>query len=313
MANHNLIIDTDAGVDDAVALLAALSAPGVDLPAVTAVFGNVDVDQAFRNVGLVMQVAGRTAPLYRGAGRPLLGAPLSSTGLMGPDGLGGATGEMQPPALEAPAEHAALALVRMVRAAADPPALLALGPLTNLALAVRLDPAFASRVPLLVVMGGTSEAKGNASPVAEFNFLSDPEAAAVVLQAGFKQLWVLPWETSTKHLLLWEELDHLSALGTPRSTFFGKIVVHLRRALQHGLGLPGMPLPDMLAAAAALDPAVVTGAVDLPAVVETAGPFGRGMLALDWNRSNRPSNIRLITDVNFAVVKEMISAALSYV
>jgi purine nucleosidase len=308
---QRLIIDTDAGVDDAIGIMMALAHPDTEVAAVTAVTGNVHVDQVMRNVSLVLDVMGRDVPLYRGAARPLVGQPLSASDLMGADGLGNVSETMSPRPRAAQDEKAALALVRLARESQNdgPLTLAALGPLTNVALAVRLDPLFASRISRLVVMGGTSAARGNSGPAAEFNFAADPEAAAVVFEAGFPDLWVLPWETAVQNLLLWPNLDALLQGGAPRAAFFGQITGYLKAFLQNGLGLPGMPLPDPLAVAAALQPQIVTQSSHLPAAVETGGALGRGLLALGWTQPFRPPNAHIITQVDFTAVMTLLQSA----
>lgn len=177
------ILDVDPGIDDALALLLALRSPEIDLLAVTTVAGNVQVDRGVRNALAILEAAGAEAiPVYPGAGRPLVGRLTTASFFHGADGLGGVR---LPEAHHRPqALSAAQCLVEAARAADEPLTVIALGPLTNLALACRLDAGWASRTHRVVMAAGAVAAPGNVSPVAEANVYTDPEAAAVVLGSG---------------------------------------------------------------------------------------------------------------------------------
>lgn len=307
---RTFIIDTDCGVDDAIALLMALSSSDVDLAAITTVAGNTSIENVTRNVCLTLDVGGRDVPVYQGCSQPLIGDLPGIGGLMGSDGLGNASAGLPPTRRKSEPEHAALALIQLSRQLPQPLTLVALGPLTNLALAIRLDPDFVHRISRLVLMGGAMYAQGNASPTAEFNFFADPEAAKIVLEAGFADLWVLPWETSVAQVLPWQEYDDLTGLTTPRAAFFRSITAQVRNTLESFFHLTGMPLPDPLAMAVALDKRVASESVFLPATVETAAGLGRGLMALEWFPQHTP-NIHLVKHVDFALVLSMLRAALS--
>ncbi len=293
-----LIIDTDAGVDDALALMMALAHPRAQVLAITTVHGNVAVDQVVHNVALVLEQMGREEiPFFPGAARPLVADPLEggSTEIMGEDGLGGATRAYPAPRLAARSEPAALALVRLAREHPGGFTLVALGPLTNLALALRLDPGFPARVARLVVMGGAVEAHGNTSPVAEFNVLADPEAAAVVFEAGFPQVWLLPWETTLAYPLAWETYTAWVRQDTPRARLLAQIADHTAQVLRDRFHAPGYLLPDPLAMAVALDPDGVQDAPHVALRVETQGRWGRGLTAVDWQgRSGLSPNVHVV-------------------
>jgi len=307
-----LLIDTDAGVDDASALMIALACPRVQLLAITTVHGNVPVRQATQNVSLVLDVMGREVPLYEGASRPLLGAPSDASDIMGPDGLGGVTAWMQPSMRQRRSSMAAVALVQWLTHQPESAQthLVALGPLTNLALALALQPDLPRYVARLVIMGGTSEARGNASAVAEFNFFADPEAAARVLEAGFKDVWLLPWETSLRHPIAWSDFDALLFPENPRTRFLRHITGYLRQRLQN-LGLPGMVLPDFLAMLVALYPECVQESLPVHATVETEGRLGRGLLAISWLPGVSTPNLHLVTRLDLQKGLEVLRASLT--
>lgn len=189
MTQRKLILDTDPGIDDAFAMAMLAGLPALDLLAVTTVFGNADIETTTRNAAYLCRQLGLHAPLYRGASTPLLrprgpGAPH----VHGDNGLG--TIMLPPmPTLPDGCPEAAEAIVERVRAHPQRVTLLAIGPLTNLALALRLDPTIADLVEEVVVMGGafgTGGRWGNVTPTAEANIHNDPHAAAIVLSAPWR-------------------------------------------------------------------------------------------------------------------------------
>lgn len=315
MENIRLIIDTDAGVDDAHAIMMALTHPKVSIAGITTLSGNVSEDQVTRNVCLLLDLMDmKDIPVFRGAKTPLLAQLEPSTSLMGEDGFGNYSGMLPATKRKAEDEYAALALIRLAKETAKqgPFTLVALGPLTNIALAVRLDPEFASLVPRLVIMGGTSAAKGNASAVSEFNFYNDPEAAAIVFIAGFADLWVVPWETAVDNLLLWPQFDALCNMETPQSDIFKNIMAFFSRTLKDVYKFPGMPLPDQLAMALVLDETLVTESHFVPVSIETAGKLSRGLMAIDWYSIGQDApNTHVVTKMDFHRVLELINDAMS--
>lgn len=177
------IIDCDPGIDDALALLLAAGSPELDLLAVTTVAGNRPAAATWRNARKVLDLAGREAvPVHAGAERPMSGQPARCNLVHGEDGLGGV---LAGPSRPVAAEHAANALVRLLQQApAHSIELVAMGPLTNLALAEALAPGVLRRARRLSIMGGALRVPGNITPAAEFNFYADALAADIVMRAG---------------------------------------------------------------------------------------------------------------------------------
>jgi purine nucleosidase len=307
-----MIIDTDAGVDDAIALMMALAHPAADLLGITTVHGNVDVNQVVTNVGTILDQMGTDVPIYKGCARPLVSEPMTSAHIHGEDGLGGIRATLPPTRHHPESEHAALALIRLAREHAGNLTLLALGPLTNLALAIRLDPNFASNVSRLVVMGGAFEARGNAAPSAEFNILADAEAASIVFDADFPDIWLSTWETTLKHPIPWARYDALTNMPTARAAFFAKMTAMIARLLREEVNFPGFTIPDPLAAVVALDPTAALETVRLPVSVETHGVYGRGLTSVDWNqRFGKPANVRLVLTIDQDIVDNFLQNALN--
>jgi purine nucleosidase len=307
----SLIIDTDAGVDDAIAIMMALKHPNTQVVGITTVNGNVNVDQVTDNVCLILDQVNGEVPVYKGCHRPLFAAQSSAESIHGSDGLGDVSVKYLPTQRKPEMEHAALALIRFAREHAGNFTLLTLGPLTNLALAIRIDPNIVDNIPRLVVMGGAVEGRGNATPSAEFNIFADPEAAAIVFEAGFSEIWLLSWETTLKYPLFWEQYERLVSHAAPIGEFFRDISAFTAQALREGFGAPGFLLPDPLAAAVALAPEIVFEAPYLPVSVVTNGKQARGMTSVDWvNQTGEPANVHVVTALNDASVFDMLGSAL---
>lgn len=309
-----VLIDTDCGVDDAVALAMALCARDVcDVRAVTCVDGNAPLDAVATNVARVLRHCGRAdVPYYRGCDRALL-APFAGPHHRfeghGPTGLGDAPAE---PADTLPAPqpaHAAAAIAQHARAAharGTPLHIIALGPLTNLAAAAVLDPALPALLAGVTVMGGTLACQGNAGLASEFNFDSDPEAAQIVLArygpAVPGGVRLVPWEMFAL-TLPWATFDsifHSDARATPLAVWFRPVLATLVRVLRRDPAHTGVYLPDPLAVLAAVRPHAVTRATALYGVVETAGAHTRGAVVFDWaHATGNAPNCTLVQGLDY--------------
>ena len=179
-----LIIDTDPGIDDSVAIMMAFQAPGVEVLGLTTIFGNCTTAYATRNALILCEKAGRPdVPVAEGSAEPLKGGkPQVADFVHGSDGLGNVS--VPEPTTKKAEQTAAEFLVDKVSQFPGEVSVLALGPLTNLALAIKMDPSFVSKVKKIVVLGGAFFAAGNATPSAEANIHSDPEAADMVFTSG---------------------------------------------------------------------------------------------------------------------------------
>jgi purine nucleosidase len=275
-----LIIDTDTAGDDVFSLMIALTRPGVTVEAITIAHGNVGFEQHAENALATLEVCGRGAevPVYLGAARPLSRAPLSASYVFGTDGMSDAgfpRAAQRPAAGEAPDE-----IVRRIMAAPGEITVLAQAPLTNLALAVMMEPRIAQACRRLWIMGGTDNGVGNVTPAAEYNFYVDPEAAKIVLAAGF-DVSIVTWTESLRDSLLTVgQLAELAALDTPRARFFTAVNRASLAFAQTTQGLAGSLHPDALTCALALDETLILDS-DLCAVdVETKGELTRGYLSV---------------------------------
>ena len=306
-----LIIDTDAGVDDAQAIMLALTHPGVDVLAITTLTGNVHIRQVNPNVLTILEIMGRAVPVYAGFDRPLIAEWEDAAEFHGGDGLGNFRDR---PALTRSIEdeHAVLALLRLSREYEGELTLIALGPLTNIAAAVRLDPDFPARLKQFVFMGGTIAAHGNTPIVtAEYNIWTDPEAAAITLDA-FDDATMLSWETTLAHGFPWDQFNALCAIDTVYGRFFRAISQETAERLQTTYRRPAYLLPDPLAMAITLRPDLIRGSGKFYTTVELNGRHTRGQTVIDYNHvSGRAPNVNVIQALDTDGVYDLFVAALS--
>ncbi len=293
MTKH-LIIDTDCGVDDAIAILMALADPSVNIIGITCVDGNVPRDLVARNVAKVLDVAGATnIPIFVGAERPLIGPSVHAHDVHGFDGLGDAGFQIS--ARLPDPEPGVLALVRLVTE--NPGTMLvALGPLTNLALALAIKPNLPTLLGATVIMGGAVQGSGNTTSVAEYNIYADPEAAAIVFERGLIPT-LLTWEATLATPVRWVEWARLLNSGAIGSEFVRPITA-VNSTKAHERARSGILMPDPLAMGVILDP---TCATTYPAMlrVDTNHGIARGLTALDHhNSTGGPHNTQIVSAID---------------
>lgn len=306
-----LVIDTDAGVDDAQAIMLALTQPGVDTLAITTLTGNVHIRQVNPNVLTILEIMECDVPVYAGIDRPLIQPWEDAAEFHGGDGLGNFRDR---PALSRAIEdeHAVLALLRLAREYDGELTLVALGPLTNIAAAIRLDPAFPSRIKQFVFMGGTIAARGNTPIVtAEYNIWTDPEAAAITLRA-FDDATMLSWETTLAHGFVWDKFNALCDIDTVKGRFFRAISQESARRLRNAYRRPAYLLPDPLAMAIALRPELIRQSGKYYTTVELDGRHTRGQTVIDYmGITGKAPNVNVIEALDIDGVYEMFVEALS--
>jgi purine nucleosidase len=292
-----LIIDSDPGVDDAHAILLALAHPDVQVEAITTVNGNVGLDLTTANALKILDVAGKDVPVYRGCDRPLVQRPDNAAHVHGDDGLGdcGIAASKK----QAQPEHAVHALLRLANDNPGELTLVAIGPLTNLAVALSIDPDLPLKFKDLVVMGGAVYAQGNTSTVtAEFNIQTDPEAAHIVF-AAWPMLKLLSWETTLAHVFTPEVLERFFRLGTPRAKFFHNTNQKILGFIKERLGQDILFAPDGLALAAAVEPGIVTRSEKRHVSIELHGSRTRGQTVVDWyGQTHKPANTEIILELD---------------
>jgi inosine-uridine nucleoside N-ribohydrolase len=296
---RRVIFDTDPGVDDAMALFFLLQSPELELEAITTVFGNVDVEQTTRNAVILLDVAGRAdIPIAPGAGRPLMPHRQRQQGgaiVHGDNGLGGAA--LPDPSRQPGSQRAVELIVERVMAAPGEITLIAVGPLTNVALATCLEPRIVENVRELIVMGGAATVPGNVTPVAEANFHNDPEAAAIVIAAGYR-LALVGLDVTLHAIIAPEQIDHLRDHGGEVGGFIHAISSHYGAHYARRTGRIGFPMHDSAAILYAVDPSYFS--TDRWYIeIETTSPRGAGMVMTDRRgRWGHPANTTVCTAID---------------
>jgi purine nucleosidase len=304
-----VIIDTDTAGDDTIAILTALHYFQVEGIMITG--GNVQFDQQVENALYTVQVAGKSGqvPVYKGHERPLMGLGKSEhrtvEDVHGKDGMGDSFFEK---AVQSPAEgHAVDFLIETVHNNPGEIHLLAIAPLTNIAMAIKKDPTIVPKIPHLYIMGGTNNALGNITPSAEYNFFVDPEAAKIVLHSGIPMTMV-GWEMCTQYSIM-DDNDHqtIEALSTKGSQFFkdiNKVVMQFNKSVHK---LNGTTHPDTLLAAVAANESIMTKSNLYHVDVETIGELTKGYSLVDVNnRLERTKNVRVCEEIDRNAFKEML-------
>jgi purine nucleosidase len=275
---RTVLIDTDTASDDAVALIMALRSPLVHVAAITVVAGNVPVEQATRNALYTVELCGAEVPVYSGASKPLTRTLEAATWFHGMDGLG--DHGFAPKLRTAEPIHAVDAII--ATALANPGLeVVTLGPLTNLALAIEREPRIVANISRCVVMGGAPCCEGNVTPAAEFNIWVDPEAAQIVMQSGLP-VELVGWQLSRYEAVVNEqEIAEILALNTPLAEFAIRCNSRAREAYLEQTGEVGLSLPDPIAMALLIDPALALEVSEHRIQIETQSELTRGMTVVD--------------------------------
>jgi len=274
-----VVIDTDTGVDDALALIIALKSPELLIHAVTTVAGNVEVEKCTRNVLAVLDRIGYAMPVVvaQGAGKPLRRELVTARDVHGRDGLGDRSLSRRV-SKRRHAAHAVEVLLEACERYGRELAIIALGPLTNVALAWKRNPRALRNVRSIVTMGGAFRVAGNTGPVAEFNYYVDPEAARIVLRSGLPVV-VVPLDVTEQVVLFRSELTgRASSVDRALLDFVSDATAHYMEYHSRSEGFDGCYLHDPIAVAAVIDPSMVTTR-EVLVDVETQGTLTRGMIA----------------------------------
>jgi purine nucleosidase len=278
---RDVIIDTDPGADDVVALLLALASPKeLNVMAITTVAGNVRIDKTSRNARLAREWAGREdVPVYAGAGKPLVRTPIYAENIHGKEGLPGV--QVHEPKQPLAEGNAVQYLIDTLRKAAPHSVTIAmLGPQTNLALALIQAPDITEGIKEVVVMGGAHFNGGNITPVAEFNLYADPDAAKVVLASGVKLTYV-PLDVTHKILTSEQRLKQIDGLSNQAGKLVSNILNEYVKADMVHYGLPGGPVHDASVIAWMLKPELFSGRQVNLVVDNREGPT-HGQTIVDW-------------------------------
>jgi purine nucleosidase len=293
---RRLWIDTDTASDDAVAIVMALRHPNTEVVGMSVVIGNVPVEMGVQNALYTAQICGKSIPVHAGAALPLVRPFATAQHVHGVDGMGDIGLPLK--GRTATSNDAIHAMIEAFRKEPGELELVALGPLTNLALAIRIEPKFASWVKRCVIMGGTGVLPGNATPLSEFNWWIDPEAVHIVLESGMK-VEMVGWDVSLADSVidtdLAEELRNLGPLGQ----FSIDIQKSLRRFIQEVTGRTGFDWPDPIAMAVALEPDIATSEAHLRVEVSLGLGHERGQTIVDHlGNTKREPNCRVVYRVD---------------
>jgi purine nucleosidase len=297
MTPRKIIIDTDPGQDDAVAILLALASPEIDVLGITAVAGNVPLPLTEKNARIVCELAGRPdVRVFAGCDAPLARPLVTAEHVHGKTGLDGP--QMADPTMPLQDQHAVDFIIQTLR---EEPSgtvtLVPVGPLTNIATAFQRAPDIIARVREIVLMGGAYFAVGNITPAAEFNIYVDPEAAKIVFAAGVP-LVVMPLDVTHKALTTRARIDAFRAMGTRVGDMVAAWTDFFERFDMAKYGSEGAPLHDPCTIAYVIDPSLFSGRL-INVEIETGSELTLGMTVADWwGVTDRPKNALFIGDID---------------
>ena len=308
MTARKIIIDTDPGQDDAVAILLALASPeDMTVLGITAVAGNVPLALTQKNARIVCELAGKPEiKVFAGCDRPLQRPLVTAEHVHGKTGLDGPT--LPDPKMPLQDQHAVDFIIETImQEEAGTVTLCVLGPLTNIATAFQKEPKIVARVQEIILMGGAYFEVGNITPTAEFNIYVDPKAADIVFKSGIK-LTVMPLDVTHKVLVTKERNDAFRKLHSPVGTAVAEMTDFFERFDKEKYGSNGAPLHDPCVIAYLIRPELFSGR-HINVEIETTSELTLGMSVADWWRvSDRPANAMFMGDVNadgfFALLTE---------
>ena len=310
MARLPMLIDCDPGLDDAIALLAA--AHLADVVGITTVNGNVGIDHTTHNALAITQIADLDIPVHRGAARPLIAPTIDAAYVHGPTGLGSVE---LPELTRSTVSDDAVGFICDTARAVDGLHLVAVGPLTNIALALRADPDLPSRLGGFTIMGGGAHV-GNVTAAAEFNVWADPEAAAIVFRE-FPMTTMVGLDVTHRVLMRPADRDRLRAAGGPAASLAADLLDFAVARAGEIAGRDGAPIHDASAVMAVVHPELFSGA-ERPVDVELAGTLTRGMTVVDERPGGRagegpaPANALVLLDADErAVVDAIVDAVIA--
>jgi len=274
---HKMILDCDPGHDDAIAILLAGHHPEIELLAITTVSGNQSVDKTTHNALKVCSLANiRSVPIARGMDRPLLRPAKHAPNIHGESGLDGPS--IPEPDIEPVPQHAVDLLIDLLMNSDGDITLVPTGPLTNIAIAMRREPAILPKIKAISLMGGAI-GLGNTTPAAEFNIYADPEAAAIVFACG-RPITMCPLEVTHQALATEQVISRLRAAARPVSTFVADLFAFFGDTYRKNYGFPAPPVHDPCAVAAVVSPSILR-THKMHVEIETTGQWTSGRTVCD--------------------------------
>ena len=300
-----IIIDTDPGQDDAVAILLALASPELEVLGMTAVAGNVPLKLTEKNTRKICELAGRPdIKVFAGASRPLMRPLVTAEEVHGKTGLNGP--QLPEPTMPLQKQHAIdFIIATLMEQDSGTITLCPLGPLTNIAMALNREPRIAARIKQIVLMGGGFFEGGNVTPTAEFNIYVDPHAADIVLRSGIP-IVMMPLDVTHKALTTAKRTQSFRKLGTTVGVAIADMLEFFERFDEQKYGTDGGPLHDPCVIAWLLKPELFTGR-HCNVTVETASELTMGMTVADWwGVTNRPKNATYMRDIDHDAFFELL-------
>jgi purine nucleosidase len=290
-----ILIDTDPGIDDALAILLALASPELSLEGLSIVHGNCSLEQAVRNGLSILELAGAGhIPLARGCELPLVQPSLLAPETHGNTGLGYA--KLPEPQIQPIGQHGSDFLIEQVLSNPGEITLVAIGPLTNVALAIRKEPRFAKSLREIIIMGGAIRHEGNTTALAEFNTYVDPHAAHIVFHAGIPTTLV-PLDVTYQCILMASDVERLMKINSPISKFIKDSTAFYMEYHDAWQGIQGCIINDPLALVLTFAPELCDYE-DLPVDVDISGGVSMGKTFADfYNYQKKPANMRVALGV----------------
>ncbi len=294
MPSKRIIIDTDPGVDDALTFLLALASPEIQLEALTTTQGNVTIEKTTRNALAVLELCGAShIPVAAGSMLPLVQPLRASADIHGASGIGEA--KLPEPQSKTIPQHAVDYLIERVLAEPNELSIFPIGPLTNIAMAIRKEPKFAKAVKELVIMGGSIQENGNMTPLAEFNIFVDPHAAHIVFHSGIP-ITLIPLDVTHQCLLKREHVNRLLEIDSPITKFIRDAVeFYIKFSVDRGFA--GSALHDPLTLATIIAPELLT-LKEYYVDVDHSGGVSMGKTFADiFELTKKPANMKVAMDV----------------
>ncbi|GAB1598669.1 inosine-uridine preferring nucleoside hydrolase-like [Argonauta hians] len=305
---RKFLIVADPGIDDAQAIILALSSADIEIISLHVQCGNTTRYNAAKNALRLLHACGRTEiPVYQGSACALVLQLEKGDDYFGSDGFGDSPDPNAPTIDKLQEDHSVNAMINAVRTYPGEITLVALGPLTDLALAHRLDPNFSKNLKSCFIMGGNYHGKGNITNAAEFNTFFDPESCHIVLSEYQCPISLFPWELCVDSGMSWDVYDDLRKKCSTKARFMGALESKLiSKWKSNGAYI----ICDELAMAGAIDESVVAAYKNVSIKVELHGKMTRGQLVVDWqNRNENASKIKLITKLNMDKIIKMLDKA----
>ncbi len=254
MDRTKIILDCDPGHDDAVAIMLAGKSPKIDLLGITVVAGNQTLDNTQRNALNVVQCLGLDVPVYAGCGQPMIREKMTAGDIHGKTGLDGPVFEPLTRKLEP--EHGVNFIIRTLMESNDPITMVTTGPMTNLGMAIRMEPRIVEKIQRIVLMGG-AYTNGNVTPAAEFNIIADADAAYVCFTSG-RPITMVGLDVTRKALCYPSIVERMDKVGNKASKLFVDLMKHFCKSQKEVFGWEGGPLHDPITVAYLIDPTVLT-------------------------------------------------------